>query len=98
MKYDSAVKILVDARIGGQGMKVYCVNPSDGDDIKLYDASFPKGDMKGSELPCTERGVIDVSLFASALLIRAVRRWIVSHKKETYRIFDLSGEMPNIIG
>ena len=98
VRYDSAVKILLDARIGGQMMKVYAVDPASPEDIKKYDASFPKGDMEGSELPCTERGVIDVSLFASAMLIRAARRWIVSGKKEIYRVFDLSSDFPNIIG
>lgn len=98
VKYDSAVKLLVDARIGGQAMKLYAVSPSDPADIKMYDKSFPAGDMQGSELPCTERGVIDVSLLASALLIRSIRRWVVGGKKESYRVVDLAGEFPNIIG
>lgn len=96
VKYDNAVKLLLDARIGGQAMKVYAVNPTDEKDIKEYDSSLKS--TKGSELPCTERGVIDVSLFASALLIRAARRWVVSSKKETYRVIMLDSDFPNIIG
>jgi sulfur carrier protein ThiS adenylyltransferase len=98
VKYDDSVKILVDARIGGTAMKLFAVNPIDQDDIKKYDASFPTGDMEGSELPCTERGVIDVSLFASAMMIRSIRRWVVGKKKETYRIVDLASDFPNVIG
>lgn len=96
VKYDGAVKILLDARIGGQAMKIYAVNPTDDKDIKEYDKSLAS--TKGSELPCTERGVIDVSLFASALLIRSIRRWIVSQKKETYRVVMLDADFPNIVG
>lgn len=96
VKYDKAVKLFVDARIGGQAMKIYAVNPCDPKDMKEYDSSLKS--TKGSELPCTERGVIDVSLFASALLIRAVRRYVVSGQKETYRVVMLDSEFPNIIG
>lgn len=98
VRYDNAVKILVDARIGGQLVKLYAINPTDEKDMKLYDATFPKGDMKGSELPCTQRGVIDVSLFASAILIRQIRRWIVSQEKESYLAFNLAGEFRSIVG
>lgn len=97
VKYDPSVQLLCDARIGGQLMKLYYVDPDGTEDIKLYDGTFPKKDMKGSELPCTERGVIDVSFFAAALHIRAIRRWVVKREKETYRVVDLSGEFPNII-
>lgn len=96
VKYDSAVKILVDARIGGQAMKLFAIDPCNEKDIKEYDGSLKS--TKGSELPCTERGVIDVSLFASALLIRSIRRWIVSQKKETYRVVMLDADFPNIVG
>lgn len=96
VKYDGAVKLLVDARIGGQAMKLFAIDPCNEKDIKEYDGSLKS--TKGSELPCTERGVIDVSLFASALLIRSIRRWIVSKKKETYRVVMLDADFPNIVG
>ena len=96
VKYDTGVDLLVDARIGGQAMKLYAVNPSDSKDIKVYDDSLKS--TKGSDLPCTERGVIDVSLIASGLLIRSIRRWIVGRQKETYRVVMLDQEFPNIIG
>ena len=87
--------LLVDARIGGQGIKIYAIDPMNTDDAKIYERSLEC--LKGSELPCTERGVIDVSLFASALLIRAVRRWTVKHEKETYRIFDLGSKINSML-
>ena len=96
VKYDSSIKILVDARIGGQAIKVFAIDPSNPDDIKIYDNSLKS--TQGSELPCTERGVIDVSLFASSLLIRSIRRWIVSKQKEPYLVFDLSGKLSPMIG
>lgn len=98
VKYDSAVKILLDARIGGQFIRTYAIDPTSPKDIKAYDATFPKGDMKGSELPCTERGVMDVSMFAAAILINQLRRWIVSKEKEQYLAFNLSGPLRSIMG
>jgi molybdopterin/thiamine biosynthesis adenylyltransferase len=96
VKYDSAVSLIVDARIGGQAMKLYAVNPNDTADIKTYDGSLAS--TKGSDLPCTERGVIDVSMIASGLLIRSIRRWVVTQKKETYRVVMLDTDFPNIVG
>jgi molybdopterin/thiamine biosynthesis adenylyltransferase len=97
VRYDSAVKILLDARIGGQMAKCYAISPTSPEDIKLYDKTFPKGDMKGADLPCTERGVLDVSMFTSAVLINQMRRYIVSHEKESYLAFNFSGPMKNIM-
>lgn len=96
VKYDPSCKILVDARIGGQMMKIYAINPMSSTDIKLYDASFPEN-MEGSELPCGLRGVVDVSFMATALLIRAIRRFVATGKKEAYRVANLEGEIPNIM-
>ena len=96
VKYDAGIDILVDARIGGQAMKLYAISPSNSKDIKVYDESLKS--TKGSDLPCTERGIIDMSLIASGLLIRSIRRWIVSREKETYRVVMLDSEFPNIVG
>lgn len=97
VKLDPSCKLLLDARIGGQMMKIYAINPTDLKDIKLYDASFPKDNMDGVELECTVRGVLDVSMISAGLLIRSMRRFIVSGKKESYRICNLQDEIPNIM-
>jgi molybdopterin/thiamine biosynthesis adenylyltransferase len=98
VKYDPTVKILVDARIGGTMAKVYAVSPTSEKDIKLYDATFPKNDMRGSDLPCTQRGVLDVSMFTASILINQIRRFIVSNEKETYLAFNLQGPLKSIMG
>ncbi len=100
VKYDSAVKIIADARLGGQFMQVYAVDPCNPDDVKIYEASFPKDEkgMEGAELPCAERGVIDMSLFSAAFVIRAIRRYIVSGRKETMMKFNMAGELKSIVG
>lgn len=95
VRLDPKIKILVDARIGGQYVKIYAIDPSEMDDLDEYEKSFKS--MEGSELPCTERGVIDVSLFASALLIRVIRKWLVTNKKERYRAFNLGGDLPSLL-
>ena len=99
VKMDPSCRLLLDTRIGGQMMKCYAINPTDLADVKLYDASFPKTKegMEGSELPCTERGVLDISMFSAAFVLRSMRRWIVKQKKESYRVYNFQEEIQNIL-
>lgn len=99
VKYDSAVKIIADARLGGQFIQVFAVDPCNPDDVKAYEASFPKDEkgMEGAELPCAERGVVDMSLFSAAFIIRSIRRFIVSGRKETMMKFNMAGEFKSIV-
>lgn len=68
------VKLFIDGRIGGQQISVYAIDPMDYDQAKFYDKTLLK---KAEPLPCTQRGVIDVSFFCASLINRMVREYLV---------------------
>lgn len=77
VKMRQKVKLFIDGRIGGQQISVYCINPIDYDQCKFYEDSLVK---KAEDLPCTQRGVIDVSFSCASFITRAVREFLVNHK------------------
>jgi molybdopterin/thiamine biosynthesis adenylyltransferase len=72
IKYNSRVSTYIDARIAGQLLVVYAVNPNDHDDCKHYQETL-HSDEDSVPAACTERGVIDVGLMAGAILTNMVR-------------------------
>lgn len=74
------VPLLVDARIGGQNIVVYSVDPRNPSDIELYESTL-HSDEEAVIAPCSMRSVIDVGFACAALITRVVRRSIA---KEPY--------------
>jgi molybdopterin-synthase adenylyltransferase len=72
IKFNPAVSHYIDARIAGQLVVVYCVNPNNLEDIKHYEQTL-HSDEDAEPAPCTERGVIDVGLSVGALLTNMTR-------------------------
>lgn len=64
----------MDARLSGEFMVVYTVNPTDLDDCDTYEEQALFDDDEGEDISCTERGIIDVGLMMSAVLTRSIRR------------------------
>lgn len=63
----------IDARLSGEFLIAYAVNPSDMHDIEKYEATL-YSDEEGEDLLCTERGIIDVGMQIGSLLVRAMRK------------------------
>ena len=76
-KYSMQVDLFIDGRIGGQQVSVYTIDPKDYDDAKFYESTLVK---KAADLPCTERGVIDVSFFCASIITRQAREYLVNKK------------------
>ncbi len=72
IKFNPRVSHYVDARIAGQLIVIYTVNPNDLEDIGRYEATLHT-DAEAVDAPCTERGVIDVGLTIGALITNLVR-------------------------
>jgi molybdopterin/thiamine biosynthesis adenylyltransferase len=72
IKYNSRVKLYIDARIAGQLLVVYAVRPNELADCKHYEQTL-HSDEDSVPASCTERGVIDVGLMAGAILTNMVR-------------------------
>jgi molybdopterin/thiamine biosynthesis adenylyltransferase len=73
IKFNPAVPYYIDARIGGQIIVVYALNPMDYDAVEKYEATLHSDD-EGVEAPCTERGVIDVGMMVGAVITNHLRR------------------------
>lgn len=73
IKLNPRVTRYIDARLSGEFIAIYTVNPSNMDDIKGYEQTL-HSDEEGEEVSCTERGIIDVGLQVGSLLTRSVRR------------------------
>lgn len=79
VKYNPKIQLFMDGRIGGQLIKVLSVLPMDPDWCDKYKSTL-HSDADSAELPCTERSVIDVAFFVSAMLTRGLRLFLT--KKE----------------
>jgi len=64
----------LDARISGEFIIVYSVNPSDMNDVRKYEEQALYDDDEAEDISCTARGIIDVGLQVSSLLVRMTRR------------------------
>lgn len=72
IRLNPRIKIYLDARIAGQLIVIYAVNPMDLDSIDAYEKTLHSDD-EAIAAPCTERGVIDVGMIVGGLLTRLVR-------------------------
>jgi molybdopterin/thiamine biosynthesis adenylyltransferase len=74
---------LIDGRMGGENISVYAVRSLASP--KAYENTLYSDDTSGikndrlrelSEVPCTARGIIDVSLFISSVIVNLTRRML----------------------
>ena len=72
VKMNPRIKMYLDARIAGQLIVIYAVNPMNIDDLDAYERTLHSDD-EALPAACTERGVIDVGMVVGGLLTRLVR-------------------------
>lgn len=79
------VSLLIDARTGGNAIKVYSVMPVFSSVTERYKETLHSDDLSFiqneevralSEVPCTERSIVDVSMVTAGLVCNTVRRFI----------------------
>lgn len=70
------IPFYVDGRIGGERLRVYSIQPTQGNDRKLYRTTLVPN-SRVTPLPCTGQQVIDVGWFTASYITRAIRRWVV---------------------
>ncbi len=73
VKYKTACRLFLDARLGGEHVILYAVNPVRPSDVDGYERTLYSDD-EASELPCTARSIVDVGFAVGSLITRAVRR------------------------
>lgn len=72
VKFNPAVVLYIDARMGKEMVKIYRVNPSDIKSVSEYEESL-HGDEEAIPLPCTERAIIYTSLYPAARVPHIIR-------------------------
>lgn len=63
------VTLLLDGRIGGNDIVLLTIDPSNEQQVKMYEKDFLFSDEEGVEAPCTDRGRIDLGFAVGAEVI-----------------------------
>jgi sulfur carrier protein ThiS adenylyltransferase len=92
VKFNPAVRLYIDGRMGGEVLSVYSVNPLSTTAVEDYEATM-FDDGEAAELPCTARAIIDVGFMIGALITRAIRKFLVENKVQFEIIFDTKNLM-----
>lgn len=92
-----------DARIGGEKITIYSVNPKNTAEWRLYEKTL-YSDEEAREDPCTRRSVIDVMAHVGAHLLTSVREYISGIEPPQFIYVDVqakqifNGSLENTVG
>lgn len=81
VKYNIHVPFYVDARIGGESIVLYTLDPRKPAQCEYYETTLHSDD-EAQPAPCTRRSVIDVGFVTASLITRAVRRHLADETPE----------------
>lgn len=87
VKNQLGVRLLLDARLGGEHVVLYAANPTRPTDQAGYEATL-HSDAEGSDLPCTARSIIDVGFAVGSLITRAVRKHYAGEQLDPMTYFN----------
>jgi len=76
VKFNSAVDLFIDGRMGGEVIRLYAVRPCQPDDVRRYEETLCES-SETMPLPCGARAIIYVGFTMAALITRAVAKWLV---------------------
>lgn len=88
IRLNPRTKLYLDARIAGQLIVLYAVNPTNIDSIDAYEATL-HSDEDALPAPCTERGVIDVGMAVGSLLTKLTRDFYAGIDIDPVTIFNI---------
>ena len=88
VKFNMDVPLYIDGRIGGEVIQVFTVQPSQIEDVELYEKTlFP--DEEAAQLPCTARAVMYVGFAIAGLIASQFKKWINNEQFFRKISFDL---------
>lgn len=73
IRYNPAVQLYVDARMGAEVCRIYSIRPVDPDDVRYYERTLYSDDH-AEEAPCTARAIIYNVLAAASLIANQVKK------------------------
>lgn len=88
VKLNPAIKRLIDARMGGEVLRILTINPTDLDDINFYEKLlYPS--TKAVQLPCTARAIIYNILAIASLISNNIKKVMLGEDVPKEIAFDL---------
>jgi len=89
VRMQPAVRLFVDARMGGEVGRMLAVNPADPDDVERYEATL-HGDDAADPALCFQQAVGYSTLVIAGLVAAIVRRFAVGEQPPFETIVDLA--------
>ena len=89
VRLQPAVRLLVDARMGGEVGRILAVNPTDPDDVAAYEATL-HDDVDADPEACYQQAVGYSTLVIAGIVAALVRRFAVGETLPTETIVDLA--------
>lgn len=100
------VKFFVDGRMAGQFIRVFSIDLSNKEDVNFYrstlhndDTSDIKNDevKKASEVPCTAKSIVDVSMVIAGKMCGSIRKFSVGDKCSRDFNYDAKNDLVLIL-
>lgn len=89
IKERNDIDLYLDARMGGELLRVYAVDPLDTNAIKFYEKKlYPSS--KADPLPCGSRSIVYTTLFAGAVVASYVKKYARKEPIKAETIMDFS--------
>lgn len=96
-----AINYFIDGRMGGQVIKVYSFNPLQISQYLEYEKTLHSDKIEtenkevreASEVPCTARSIVDVSMIIAGVIVNHTRKAIVG--QENHIRFEVIADMNN---
>lgn len=85
---EEIVKRYWDARIGGQGINIFSVDPNNPGEVEAFESVCLYDDSEASTAPCTARAVIDIMGYVASFLNTQFRREIGGESVPGYLNFS----------
>jgi len=89
VKYNPAVSLYIEARMGAEVARIHSVKPCDPSVVRWYEATL-YSDEEASEAPCTARAIIYCCWMIAALVASQVKRFARGEDFPREIIFDLA--------
>jgi len=83
------VDLYIDARMGGELLRLYALNPLTPEDADEYVKTL-YSDKEALELPCTAQTIIYTGFVAGSLIANTVRRHVSGERPTFEVVFDLT--------
>ena len=90
VKFDAAVPLLIDARMGAEFGRLYAIRPSDPDDVDFYESNlYPSSDAE--PLPCSARTIIYCPTVLAGIVALLVKDFALGEPLPSEALLDLPG-------